>query len=46
MSEGYTGILSGRSAAFPNLCARQSHDDKRELDGTATGTQDWDNRAS
>ncbi|MGW1047250.1 hypothetical protein [Streptomyces sp. NPDC002547] len=40
MSEGYTGTLSGRSAAFPNLRAKQSHDDTRELDETGTVTQD------
>jgi hypothetical protein len=46
MSDGYRRALSGRSAAFPNRCARQSHSDTRELDGTGTGAQDWNNRAS
>jgi hypothetical protein len=46
MSDGYRRTLFGRSAAFPNRYARQSHDDTRELDGTRTVTQDWNNRAS
>ncbi|MFE4869276.1 hypothetical protein [Streptomyces sp. NPDC056682] len=39
MSDGYLRILFGRSAAFPNRRARQSHDDTRELDGSGTVTQ-------
>ncbi|WP_240805689.1 hypothetical protein [Streptomyces sp. A1547] len=32
MSDGYRRTRPGRSAAFPNRCASQSHNDTRELD--------------
>lgn len=39
-------MRSGRSAALPNLCARQSHDRDDELDSTHASAKDCDNRAS
>ena len=46
MSESYRGRRSGRSAAFPNLWARQSHPGVDELDSATTTTRHFDNRAS
>jgi hypothetical protein len=39
-------VRSGRSAALPNLCARQSHDREGELDSTHASAKDCGNRAS
>jgi hypothetical protein len=46
MSEPYRGRRSGRSAAFPNLWARQSHPRVDGLDPATPTTRDFDNRAS
>src|SRR5690606_4316383 len=46
MSEPYRGRRSGRSAAFPNLWARQSHPGVDRLDPATATTQHFDNRAS
>ncbi|EFE67115.1 D-alanine-D-alanine ligase [Streptomyces viridosporus ATCC 14672] len=46
MSESYRGRRSGRSAAFPNRWARQSHPGVGELDSATTTTRHFDNRAS
>src|SRR5690606_30364678 len=46
MSEPYRGRRSGRSAAFPNLWARQSHPGVDRLDPAPATTQHFDNRAS
>src|SRR5690606_30378064 len=42
----YRGRRSGRSAAFPNLWARQSHPGADRLDPAPATTQHFDNRAS
>lgn len=39
-------MRSGPSAAFPNLCARHSHDNTRKLDVIGMVTQDCGNRTS
>ncbi|MFI9780547.1 hypothetical protein ACIHCV_38735 [Streptomyces sp. NPDC051956] len=41
-----TSDLSGRSAAFPNRWARQSHPRADELDPATATTQHFDTRAS
>ncbi|EFF91750.1 conserved hypothetical protein [Streptomyces sp. e14] len=46
MSESYRGRRCGRSTAFPNLWARQSHPRVDELDSASTTTRHFDNRAS
>src|SRR5690606_36252072 len=46
MSEQYRGRRCGRSTAFPNLWARQSHPRVDELDSATTTTRHFDNRAS
>ncbi|EFL43529.1 conserved hypothetical protein [Streptomyces griseoflavus Tu4000] len=46
MSEPYRGRRPGRSAAFPNLWARQSHSGVDQLDPATVTTRHFDNRAS
>jgi hypothetical protein len=46
MSEPHRARRSGRSAAFPNRWARQSHPGVAELDPATTTTRHFDNRAS
>ncbi|MGA5278517.1 hypothetical protein ACPCKL_33085 [Streptomyces cellulosae] len=46
MSEPYRGRRCGRSTAFPNLWARQSHPRVDELDSATTTTRHFDSRAS
>lgn len=46
MSEPYRGQRCGRSTAFPNLWAWQSHPRVDELDSATTTTRHFDNRAS
>lgn len=46
MSEPYRGRRAGRSDAFPNLWARQSHPRVEELDPTTTTTRHSGDRAS
>lgn len=46
MSETTHGVRAGRSAALPNLRARQSHDREGELDSMHAGAKDCGNRAS
>ncbi|EFE71978.1 predicted protein [Streptomyces viridosporus ATCC 14672] len=46
MSDPYRGRRSGRSAAFPNLWATQSHPGVDGLDPAPTTTRHFNNRAS
>lgn len=46
ISNGWPGRLSGWLPAFPNRCARQSHDQVAELDPAAANAYNGGNRAS